>query len=82
MKVLPDLNNSEVEEIRVGLRPYSRDDLPILGKVPTTEGVWIATGHGPLGLTTAPITGKLLVQMMNDQETDIDMGSFSPDRFL
>jgi D-amino-acid dehydrogenase len=80
MIMIPHLGQAEVEEIRVGLRPYSADRLPIIGSVPNMEGLWLATGHGPLGLTAGPYTGRLIVEML-ENNTDADE-MFSPRRFL
>ncbi|MSR20045.1 MAG: FAD-dependent oxidoreductase [Gemmatimonadetes bacterium] len=43
-----------------GLRPMSVDGLPIVGPLPGVEGVSVATGHGMLGLTLAPVTGQMI----------------------
>jgi D-amino-acid dehydrogenase len=43
-----------------GLRPMSVDGLPIVGPLPGVEGVSLATGHGMLGLTLAPVTGQMV----------------------
>ncbi|HET9949551.1 MAG TPA: FAD-dependent oxidoreductase [Longimicrobiales bacterium] len=43
-----------------GLRPMSVDGVPIVGPLPGVEGVSVATGHGMLGLTLAPVTGEMI----------------------
>ena len=45
-----------------GLRPVSADGLPFVGPLPDARGVWIATGHGMLGLTLGPVTGELVAR--------------------
>jgi D-amino-acid dehydrogenase len=45
-----------------GLRPMSVDGLPIVGAVPGVEGLHVATGHGMLGLTLGPVTGRMLAR--------------------
>lgn len=45
-----------------GLRPVSADGLPFVGPLPEMPGVWIATGHGMLGLTLGPVTGELVAR--------------------
>lgn len=54
LRVAPGLAASSIREIRVGLRPYTHDHLPVLGPVDGTAGVFLATGHGPTGLTLGP----------------------------
>lgn len=63
------------------LRPMPADGLPVIGPVPAAPRIWIATGHGMLGLTQGPITGQLVAQALNGEPTDIDLAPFSPARF-
>ena len=58
----PGLGDATVVETRVGLRPASPDGLPILGSVAGVEGVHLATGFGPTGLTLGPYSGKLVAE--------------------
>jgi D-amino-acid dehydrogenase len=63
------------------LRPMSPDGLPIIGPAPTAPNVWLATGHGMLGLTQGPITGKLIADALVDGRVDADLAVMRPDRF-
>jgi glycine/D-amino acid oxidase-like deaminating enzyme len=63
------------------LRPFASDGLPILGKTKQVENVIFATGHYKNGFGLAPVTGKLISQLVIDGETKIDVSAFSPDRF-
>jgi D-amino-acid dehydrogenase len=65
-----------------GLRPYPADGLPILGRVPGHERIFLATGHGRMGITLAPITGKLLAQVILDAASPPELEPFRVDRFL
>ncbi|MFF0452840.1 NAD(P)/FAD-dependent oxidoreductase [Nocardia africana] len=47
-----------------GLRPATPDSLPFLGPVPNHDGLFVATGHGMLGLTLAPASGELIADMI------------------
>ena len=55
LRVAPGLAGANVLETRVGLRPLSADGLPVLGRVPGVAGAYVATGHGPSGLTLGPV---------------------------
>lgn len=66
----------------VGLRPMTPDGLPAIGPVPGVEGLFVATGHGMLGLTLGPVTGKLLSESILDGRTSLPLGPFDPARFL
>lgn len=63
-----------------GNRPCTPDSLPILDRV-AGENLYIATGHGHLGLTQGPISGRLIDRMMAGEATDIAMAPYRLDRF-
>ncbi|CAN7159709.1 FAD-dependent oxidoreductase [Pseudoxanthomonas sp. LjRoot168] len=63
-----------------GNRPCTPDSLPIIDRVPG-EDVFVATGHGHLGLTQGPVTGKLLDQMMAGEATEIPLAPYALARF-
>jgi D-amino-acid dehydrogenase len=65
-----------VVEAWTGLRPMTPDDLPLIGAAPGVRNLWIATGHGMLGVTTAPATGKLVQEMICGQAPHIDPAPF------
>lgn len=64
-----------------GLRPCLPDGLPAIGPVPRCPGLFVATGHGMLGLTLGPITGKLISECILDGSPRLDVSAFRPDRF-
>lgn len=64
-----------------GLRPASPDGLPYVGPLPDMDNVWVASGHGMLGVTMAPITARLLGDMMGGTDPALDPGPFRVDRF-
>ena len=68
-------------EVRVGLRPATPDELPVLGPIPTVEGVHLATGHGPTGLTIGPYTGKLVAQVVRGTSPDRPIAPYGIGRF-
>jgi glycine/D-amino acid oxidase-like deaminating enzyme len=49
----------------------SRDGRPLIGPAPWCDGLWIATGHGPWGISTGPGSARLLVDRMLDPATPI-----------
>jgi D-amino-acid dehydrogenase len=81
LRVAPGLANAEVREIRVGLRPFTIDTLPVLGPVPGIRGAFLITGHGPSGLTLGPYCGKVVAAQMLGQAPETDLGPFSVARF-
>lgn len=63
-----------------GLRPATPDGLPLLGEVPGSEGIFVATGHGMLGVTLAPVTARLLAGLMLDGERAPELAPLRVDR--
>jgi D-amino-acid dehydrogenase len=64
-----------------GFRPLMADDLPAIGRVPGVEGVLVAAGHGTLGFTQSPATGKLVAEIATGAPTSLSVDPFRPDRF-
>ena len=64
-----------------GWRPMTYDDLPILGRSPKHRNLFLATGHGMLGMSMSAITGQLLAAQMTGRETAIDLAPYSVSRF-
>jgi D-amino-acid dehydrogenase len=79
----PDMDPDSLEllEIWRGLRPCSPDGLPYLGRAPRYDNVIIATGHGMLGISLAPITGKIVSQLSINENPSIDLDALKVERF-
>lgn len=78
----PGLADAPIVRTWVGLRPYSLDKHPLIGPWPRLRGLWYATGHEGLGISLAPITGRLLAQQIAGVPTTIDATPYLPARFL
>ena len=68
-------------EERSDFRPMSYDDLPIIGRPQNHRNLCMATGHGMLGISMAPATGKLVSDIVRGVKPAIDPAPFSPNRF-
>lgn len=80
--LVPTLAYTDVASTWAGLRPFSPDELPILGPLPGWEGVTVASGHARKGIKLAPITGRLITQQLTGGKTEMPLKpSFAPDRF-
>jgi D-amino-acid dehydrogenase len=64
-----------------GLRPCSPDGLPYLGRTAKYSNLTVATGHAMMGLSLAPITGRLVSELLLNEPTAIDLRQLSPDRY-
>ncbi len=80
-RLAPGLAAARLVEVRVGLRPVSVDDTPILGALPGVDGAFVATGHGANGLLLGPYSARLVAQAVLGQEPDHDLAPFAPTRF-
>jgi D-amino-acid dehydrogenase len=69
------------EKVWFGFRPSSPDGLPYIGHSAKLKNLVIATGHGMMGLSLGPATGSLVSQLISGQQTEIEIGAFSPSRF-
>jgi D-amino-acid dehydrogenase len=78
-KVFPTLP-FDVQSEWMGNRPCTPDSLPVIGQVRDLP-IYVASGHGHLGLTQGPVTGKLAAQLLSEKATDIDLTPFSVARF-
>jgi D-amino-acid dehydrogenase len=65
----------------VGIRPMTNDDLPIIDRAPGQQNIVLATGHGMMGISMAPGTGKLVTEMITGSDPHIDISPFSVKRF-
>ncbi|WP_419156623.1 NAD(P)/FAD-dependent oxidoreductase [Rossellomorea sp. BNER] len=72
LTVAPGLVNSTVLETRVGFRPFTPGFLPVFGKVPNVEGLFVANGLGASGLTVGPYLGSELAKLVLGRPTEID----------
>lgn len=64
-----------------GIRPTTPDDLPLIGVVPGFEHLYVATGHGMLGVTLGPATGAAMVPLVLEDRVPGTLAPFRVDRF-
>jgi D-amino-acid dehydrogenase len=71
----------EITHVWRGLRPLTADGMPIVGRSPLDERVLLATGHGMLGITLAPVTGMQVAALARGEQLDGELEQLRPDRF-
>jgi len=59
----------------------THDDLPIIDRSYMHDNLFVATGHGMLGVTMATGTGKAICDMIYEKKSQIDISPFSLKRF-
>ncbi len=71
-KLLPALANVQPVRHWAGLRPGSPDNIPIIDRHPDFDNVFVNTGHYRYGVTLAPASAELLVDMMEGRAPALD----------
>ncbi|MEO6154227.1 MAG: FAD-dependent oxidoreductase [Thermomonas sp.] len=71
----------QVRERWYGWRPMSRDDIPLIGRAPGHRHLWLATGHGMMGVGMSTGTGQLVADLIQGREPSVDPAPFDPARF-
>ena len=79
--VLPAARDAGFEAVRVGLRPGTPDDLPVVGRSAAAPGLVYATGHYRNGVLLAPLTARLVADLVLDGREDPLLAAVSPARF-
>jgi len=79
-RYLPDLDTRNAVRW-MGDRPATPDSLPVIGPSPRRSDVVYAFGHGHVGLTLGPTTGRLVAGIVTGQPAPIDLSPFSIARF-
>ncbi|MDF4202520.1 FAD-dependent oxidoreductase [Maribacter sp. SA7] len=78
----PDLRitETEIKNVKTGLRPVSPDGLPYIGKSTKIKNLTIGTGHAMMGWSLGPATGKLITELLSDNKTSMGLEAFGPER--
>lgn len=78
----PSLKDAMISGERVGIRAYTSDFSPFFGEVPNLSGVFVASGLGSSGLTTGPIIGYHLAQMLQGESGVLDSADYPTERYI
>lgn len=62
-------------DMYVGLKPYTRDHLPFIGRV--NEDTYVVNGLGSTGLTASPLIGREVARELTSTPSDIDLSGFN-----
>lgn len=71
----------ENKGIWAGLRPVSPDGLPYIGRSKAYSNLSYNTGHAMMGLSLAPISGKIISDILSEGDCEFDLSVFGPERF-
>jgi glycine oxidase len=83
LRVMPALSEADLVDHLAGVRPLSADRMPIIGFVPGLEGAILATGHGTKGIHLAPLTARMVEDLVlhGENRQPVPYETFLPDRF-
>jgi D-amino-acid dehydrogenase len=82
-KYYPELNVEmpQPDKIWYGFRPCSPDGLPYLGYSQKLKNLIIAGGHGMMGISLGPATGKLVAELADRTNLSTDISIYNPERY-
>ena len=77
----PALADAPIVARQACFRPVTEDGLPLIGRVPGMDGVYVATGHSVWGMLNAPATGEAMAGLILDgMSGHVDLAPFAPGR--
>ncbi len=79
-RMVPSLASATLVRTWAGLRPGTPDDWPFLGPVPGMEGLLAAAGHFRSGLILAPLTGRIIADLVTTGRCEHDLSRYAPGR--
>jgi D-amino-acid dehydrogenase len=82
-KYFPSIKAEAFEGVErwVGLRPVTPDGIPYLGPAPHLSNLYVSTGHGMMGLSLGPVSGKLMADLLAGEKPFRDIGGMAVGRF-
>lgn len=69
IRFYPKIKDMNLIRTYAGLRPWTPDHLPIISHVDEVPGFYIAAGHEGDGISLAAVTGKIISELINNEET-------------
>jgi glycine oxidase len=79
--IVPTLGAAAFREAWAGLRPATRDLMPVLGFSPSVSNVLWAAGHFRSGILLSAITGEIIADLVHGRRPAVELGAFSAARF-
>jgi len=80
-RYFPVLEDCSAIRYYAGFRPYSPDNLPMIGPDPRVPGLVQACGHEGSGIGLSAGTGAIVADLILGQPTGIEAAPFRPERF-
>ena len=81
LKMAPSLEEAQVVGHVSGLRPCSADHLPLIGPVPSWQGVYLIAGHFRSGMLLSAISTRSIADLILRGKSAVSLAAFDPTRF-
>jgi glycine oxidase len=78
--LIPSLSDASFEEVRVGFRPKTSDELPFIGRSETMPRVFYAVGHYRNGVLLAPLTAVMVADLVLENRERPELALVRPGR--
>jgi glycine oxidase len=82
IRLVPALSEAELSGSWASFRPYTADELPLLGPSSRSEGLILMSGHYRNGILLAPISAQIVAACVLGEKPPLDLTPFLPDRHL
>jgi glycine oxidase len=82
VELMPAIAEARLIKQTACLRPVAPDGLPILGRAPGWENVYLATGAGKKGILLSAGMGKSTAELIATGTTTLDIAACSAERFV
>ena len=76
------IQRQDIQKGRVGTRAYTSDYAPFFGEVPQLKNVFTASGLGSTGLTSGPIVGKILSDLVCGNQPALDPKKYPIENYI
>jgi glycine oxidase len=79
IELVPDLATASLRQSWSSFRPYTADELPLIGET-ATKALLLASGHHRNGILLAPVTAKLVSALVRGKRAPLSLAPFAPGR--
>ncbi len=79
----PAFRGFDLKDAKVwcGLRPCPPDGMPYIGRTSRLDNLVFATGHGMMGMSLGPVSGRLVGEILANETPSVPLELLSPDRY-
>jgi glycine oxidase len=78
--IVPRLTDAALTDSWSSFRPYTKDELPLIGPRSALPGLWLASGHYRNGILLAPVTAAIVSALLRGARPPLPVAAFAPDR--